>query len=608
MAADGPLVAGPTATGSAMLNLAGDEVLTGGVVPNDIVSQVSAYELVAQDPDEAAADPTMDSADIRYVGIGSEYLSSGGLDQLYVGIATYRDWNTPNEITFYISLDLDQNGDEDFVVFNSSRLTPAPANDMTDEYVWKFIDVDGNYGAPGGVWSTNAPLNGIPGNVLDTYLQNTNVMAIPVALAFYEDPAIYGTDPAFDYWIDTEGYDFAAAIDRVPDAGVLTYDPSAPTYYFNDLSGLTGGPYSGIPLYNDLDGNAVPVDYDLSAFGTGPYPPVLLFHHHNATAARRAELVQVQLSNGADLQIDKTVSDNTPDEGDTITFTVTLTNNGPVSVPDPVIGDALPAGLTYVTGSQACTPVAGTFTAGTTLEWDFTGNTLLPGATITCTIQATVDTGTNGQTITNTAAITAWNAAVQETSPTNNADAVNVCIGGDPAQCNATAAVPGGFPGLSVFDPAISKIGFLIPGQLGVQGEQLQWIVTVTNTAGAAANNVVVTDTLRNELQVDRVEAPGASVTISGQTVTVTYAVLEAGQSVQFSIFTTSTNGVIVDNTACVTGIGFSGQRCATALPVTRLPSTGETPLWSTMLPTVLILGMTLIVVLLALLKGKRTI
>jgi uncharacterized repeat protein (TIGR01451 family) len=138
-------------------------------------------------------------------------------------------------------------------------------------------------------------------------------------------------------------------------------------------------------------------------------------------------------------------------------------------------------------------------------------------------------------------------------------------------------------PQIAVFDPAISKLGFLVPGQLGARGEQLEWVVTVTNTGGAAGNNVVVTDTLRSELRIDRVNAPDGTVNISGQTVSVTFATIQPAQAFQFSIFTTVTAGVTVDNTACVQAAGIATE-CFTAPAITSLPATGEPPLWAHLL------------------------
>ena len=61
----------------------------------------------------------------------------------------------------------------------------------------------------------------------------------------------------------------------------------------------------------------------------------------------------------------KTVSDATPNVGDTITFTVTLTNTGPDAATGVQVTDLLPAGLTFVSAD----PSQGTYTAATGL-WD----------------------------------------------------------------------------------------------------------------------------------------------------------------------------------------------------------------------------------------------
>jgi hypothetical protein len=127
-----------------------------------------------------------------------------------------------------------------------------------------------------------------------------------------------------------------------------------------------------------------------------------------------------------------------------------------------------------------------------------------------------------------------------------------------------------------VFDPSISKLGFLMPGQAGVTGEQVEWIVTVSNPSGAIGNNIVVSDTLVDALRIDSVNAPGAVVNISGQTVSVTYATLNPGESVQFSIITTVLEGTTVTNTACVSAANLGAQECVTGSIVRTLPVTGE--------------------------------
>jgi hypothetical protein len=128
------------------------------------------------------------------------------------------------------------------------------------------------------------------------------------------------------------------------------------------------------------------------------------------------------------------------------------------------------------------------------------------------------------------------------------------------------------------FDPAISKIGLLMVGDLGVTGEQVQWVITVNNAGTGHGTGIVVTDTLREELRIDRVEVPaGVTYTISGQSVTVTIMSLAPGEAVQFSIYTTTlAGGAEVNNTACVSGHGRTA--CAEGWVMTTLPETGTGP------------------------------
>ena len=89
----------------------------------------------------------------------------------------------------------------------------------------------------------------------------------------------------------------------------------------------------------------------------------------------------------------KTVDNATPDEGDTVTFTVTVKNNGPAQASNVSIDDVVPAGLTV----GSVTPSVGSYTAPT-----WTIGSLVDGASATLTIIADVDAGTAGNTITNT--------------------------------------------------------------------------------------------------------------------------------------------------------------------------------------------------------------
>jgi uncharacterized repeat protein (TIGR01451 family) len=184
----------------------------------------------------------------------------------------------------------------------------------------------------------------------------------------------------------------------------------------------------------------------------------------------------------------------------------------------------------------------------------------------------------------------------------DEAPIVPTSSGGSSTTASSTAV-----PQIQVFDPAISKLGFLVPAQLGARGEQIEWVVTVSNVGAAAGNNVVITDTLRPELKIDRVNALGGTVSVSGQIVTVTFATIQPGQTFQFSIFTTVTDGITVDNTACVQAAGIATE-CVTAPAIAFLPNTGETPLWAHLLRglAVLLVASSVFVVSVNRLKIKR--
>src|SRR5690606_23948233 len=135
-----------------------------------------------------------------------------------------------------------------------------------------------------------------------------------------------------DFWFDVVAFYHSIELgDWLPwDAPYwYTYDIAHPAYDFNDPAGYVGGPYGGIPMWDDVDGNHIPVTYDLSSYAEPP--GILLLHHHNSETAEvgRAEVVQIERSNELDAIVSKTVDNDTPAEGNTVTFTITVDNDGP---------------------------------------------------------------------------------------------------------------------------------------------------------------------------------------------------------------------------------------------------------------------------------------
>ena len=85
----------------------------------------------------------------------------------------------------------------------------------------------------------------------------------------------------------------------------------------------------------------------------------------------------------ADLSMSKSVSNPTPNVGDTVTFTIVLSNAGRNTAGNVTVTDLLPAGLTFVSAN----PSQGTFVSGSGL-WSV--GTVIMGTPQTLQIQATV--------------------------------------------------------------------------------------------------------------------------------------------------------------------------------------------------------------------------
>src|SRR4030042_2655765 len=101
----------------------------------------------------------------------------------------------------------------------------------------------------------------------------------------------------------------------------------------------------------------------------------------------------------ADLGVTMAVDNQAPNEGDTITYTITMTNSGPDNATNIEVTDILPAGLAYVSNS----PSQGSYN-GASGVWAV--GSLANGANATLNLMATVDPGTGDTTATNTADIT----------------------------------------------------------------------------------------------------------------------------------------------------------------------------------------------------------
>jgi choice-of-anchor A domain-containing protein/uncharacterized repeat protein (TIGR01451 family) len=98
----------------------------------------------------------------------------------------------------------------------------------------------------------------------------------------------------------------------------------------------------------------------------------------------REATAQIQWYSETDLAVFKSVNDDTPEDGDVITYTITVTNQGQADVGCAEVTDLLPVGLVYVSSN----PSQGTYNP-TTGVWEV--GTISAGASATLTIDARVD-------------------------------------------------------------------------------------------------------------------------------------------------------------------------------------------------------------------------
>ncbi|KGO05385.1 Ig-like domain-containing protein, partial [Dokdonia donghaensis] len=125
----------------------------------------------------------------------------------------------------------------------------------------------------------------------------------------------------------------------------------------------------------------------------------------------------------ADLVTVKTLGSGsaTPAEGDTVSFTITVTNNGPDDATNVSLVDAIPAGLTATVNNGN----TGGDQPSTYTDPNWTIPLIGSGQFVTLTIEGVVDGGEDGNTITNT---TTAASTPDQTDPTTAGDDLNESV------------------------------------------------------------------------------------------------------------------------------------------------------------------------------------
>lgn len=223
-----------------------------------------------------------------------------------------------------------------------------------------------------------------------------------------------------------------------------------------------------------------------------------------------------------DLEMSKDVSTTSPLAGQTILYTLTVANNSDTTATNVIVSDVLPAGVTFV----SATPEDYDENTG-----DWMIPSLGPGEIAEIILEITVDPGTEGLTITNTAEITAQDG--DDPNPNNNVASVDFTVQRGPG------------PDLEM-DKSVDN-------QNPAVGETVIYTLTVTNTGSTTATNVLVVDVLSTGVTFISAVPPDYDNN-SGEWLIPSIA---PGDSVSLDIeveINEGTGGMVISNVAVIAG------------------------------------------------------
>jgi len=224
----------------------------------------------------------------------------------------------------------------------------------------------------------------------------------------------------------------------------------------------------------------------------------------------------------ADLAIEKSASPSTVTTGDAVTFTITVTNNGPDDAPGVRVGDDLSAIFTSVVATSS----QGSCTVDPANVVLCLMGDLASGATATVTISTTA---TVPGTFSNTAAA---DSEITDPVSTNNSGSASVIVEDNVADVSVTKTA----------SPTRAR-----------SGEDVVYTITVTNNGPKSAEGVKIDDTLPlgrdggNGVEFVSV-SPSDDCSHASRNVTCNIGTMASGETKTFTITTYVVNSTLLSN------------------------------------------------------------
>jgi hypothetical protein len=249
---------------------------------------VAAFELSATSPQTNAVSSPLSAADIRYVGITSDYSNTLSVDNssLFFATASYGPWSTPNEIQHRIYLDVTgpagvPDGIDDFVLLNTNYAVVTNGQ-QTDAFVNPLYEIrsSGEFVWTGGLTRYNALPSPNNSPFLDVAPYNSSVLFQTIRARFL---GLSDAQPRLRYHIETRARDagnFTQVVDRVPATGSLNYTINAAAVApINPVRGMPN--LFTRPIFLDTAGSQVQAAVRPDILATRGNQGVLLLHLHN---------------------------------------------------------------------------------------------------------------------------------------------------------------------------------------------------------------------------------------------------------------------------------------------------------------------------------------
>ena len=302
--------------------------------------------------------------------------------------------------------------------------------------------------------------------------------------------------------------------------------------------------------YNDEIRDAGEAAFEEKPDGSALTPPRVMFQPASPYRASDHDPVIVGLFQVADLAITKVDTPDPVTAGNNLTYTITVTNNGPDAAASASWSDTLPAGTTFV----SLPTVAG---------WSCATPSVGAGGTVSCT-QASFAVGSSVFTLTVNVGAAVANGTVLSNTATVTSSTGDSNVANNSATATTTVAASA--------DLSVTVTDSPDPVQAG---SNLTYTITVANAGPSVAQNPTLADTLpAGTTFVSLANPAGWSCTTpavgAGGTVNCSATSLASGSSVftlVVNVGVAVSNGTVLSNTVAVasaTSDASSGNNSAT--------------------------------------------